>query len=53
MNREFEKTSEMIGLEEINQTEGCEVNGGALIIIVFKICCHSIPSADSDPFTIW
>jgi len=32
MNREFKKTSEMVGLVEINQTERSEVTGGNLLV---------------------
>jgi len=49
MKKEIEKRNELIGLEEINQAETSEVNGGWIIVIIASICCHDIPPRDSTP----
>ena len=50
MKKDFEKRSELIDLEEINQLEKEDVNGGAIYFHErfdlnesLIICCHSIP----------
>jgi len=59
MKKEIKKRSEQIGLEEINQVETREVNGGFLIKVPdpndFKtICCHDIPPSNpEEPWERW
>ena len=43
MKKDFEKQNELIGLEEINQVETSEVNGGLIFDIPPYYCCHDIP----------
>jgi len=47
MKKDFEKRNELIGLEEINQVETNNVNGGITIKPIsaedFIVCCWNIP----------
>jgi len=50
MKKESEIKNEVIGLEEINQTEKEELNGGRMISDFkdfFIVCCWNIPPMES------
>ena len=61
MKKELEKRNELIGLDEINQFETINLNGGGIMTIKpisaddFIVCCWNIPPVeDRDIFMmIW
>ena len=53
MKKDLEKRNEFIGLEEINQVETNEVNGGFMIDpIIIIVCCRDIPPMPEGPTDI-
>ena len=49
MKKDFEKQNDLIGLEEINQVETSEVNGGLLIFLPpIVYCLIDIPPSGTD-----
>lgn len=59
MKKEFENKNLSIGLEEINQVETSEVNGGCALCIIDSLppifCYWNIPPMDRDnyPWLLW